>query len=226
MLMMRPLAGIRSGTKADTMRITPKTLTSNVWRTSGMERSVAGTVCVRPLRWVGFKPLTMGVRADATYALLTKMSSVPPVSLVTAFWQVTTLSSSVTSSGRQLMPSPASVCITAGLRAVAMTWNPLTASVELGEIIFLMDNIPFALKARHISYPIPPGVHLDDSQSEHAGLRRHLDTSPCDQHRLLSRLNRHFDREPSMTLNKGDLEGDETRGWEQLKTNACGTSDI
>lgn len=81
---------------------------------------------------VSFLNLENGVRDWArTDALLTRMSSLPPVSFETSSWQVLMLSALVTSRARAVMPMAAMSLRTAGLRAVAMTCTPSSLESEL-----------------------------------------------------------------------------------------------
>lgn len=71
-----------------------------------------------------------------TYALLTRISSLPPVRLTTSSRQATMLFSSVTSSWRHVKPGfPAKTSRTEGLRAVAMTCRPIKPHQPTGRYI-------------------------------------------------------------------------------------------
>jgi hypothetical protein len=95
-----------------------------------------------------------------TDALLTRMSSLPPVRLETASWQALMLSSLVTSRARAVMPTAAISASTAGLRAVAMTCTPGECQDCGLRCMRAESGLPLAWNSMHSAWPMPPGVQL------------------------------------------------------------------
>jgi hypothetical protein len=115
------------------------------------------------------------MRRKETHALLTSISSFPPVKTSTSFLAFSISSMSVTSKLIVLMPIPSRSLRISLFRAVAMTWSPATprhqpllssTTLSCQQAILWIIGVPFEWNSFASACPMPPGEHLP-SRGQH-----------------------------------------------------------
>ncbi len=123
--------------------------------------------------------MQVNIHLGWAYALFTRISSFPPLSLAMSALQRAMLFLSVTSGWTVDMPFLSSAARTSVLRAVAMTWRPCMRSGSFPLALQAIGSgaLPLEWNSTARAWPMPPGVHLSRSvRMELWGWQRN---SPC-----------------------------------------------